>query len=263
MSEFLVIALELIDPPAQAIRQHIDDNAIDELARSIRDVGLIEPLVLERTGERYRVIAGHRRLMACKRAGLLDVECKIQASTGVATEAVQTHENIYREDMSPAEEARLFLRLYDELDQDIERVAGKLRLSVGYVDRRLQLLAGDELVLEALDKKFINMGVAEALNSITRDDFRRERLSVAVAGGATIDLARRWARECNGLASIQPPPQPGTGETPAEAPYVPVSQSLECWFCEGNHDLHTLRMVQMHESCVKAADALLKKIGRQ
>lgn len=263
MSELLTVPLEAIDPPAQSIRQHIPEDLIDELATSITAVGLIEPLVCERTDGRYRIIAGHRRFLACKRAGVAQVAIVVRGGDGVAVEAVQLQENIIRQDMSPAEEARLFKRLYDELNEDIEAVAGRVRLSVSYVDKRLALLVGDEEVLNALDRDEISIGVAEALNTITRQDYRRERLDAAVRGGATVALARRWAQEVNGFASIQPKPVEGAEPAPAAAPYVPIANSLQCWFCEGNHDLHTLRMVQIHENCIRAAEALLKRIGRE
>lgn len=257
--ELLQVALEAIDPPAQSIRQHIDDDLIDELARSIADIGLIEPVVVERVGERYRIIAGHRRFLALKRVGISPVNVVVRRPDGVAVEGVQIHENIYRTDMSPAEEARLFYRLYMELGEDLEKTAAKVKLSQAYVERRLLLLAGDDDVFAALDRKEISIGVAEALNSIKVDAYRKERLDVAVRGGATVAIAKRWAQELNGLAALQQPTPEGQAPAPAEAPYIPIANSLSCWFCEGSHDLHTLRMVQVHEGCLRAMGGVLKR----
>ncbi len=263
MSELANLALETIDPPLRAIRVHIPDDLTDELAESIRALGLLEPLIVEPVGERYRVIAGHRRYLACRRAPLPIVPCVILRDAGEIVQAAQVHENIMRLDMTPAEEARLFRQLYDELEQDIERVAARVRLGAGYVDDRIALTFGDPLVLDALDRGEISIGVAEALNSIKTEAWRRERLDVAVRGGCTVSLARRWAAELRGLESIQKPPGEQKPETPAEAAYIPLTQTLACWFCEGNHDLHTLRVVQLHDTCLKALDNLLRKIGRE
>jgi len=261
--ELATIPLEAIDPPAESIRQHIPEDLLDELAESMRAVGMIEPMVVEKTGERYRIIAGHRRFLAARRVPLVHVQVVVRDDAAIATQAVQVHENIIRLDMTPAEEARLFQKIYVEEGEDIEKVAARVRLGVGYVDKRLALLAGDPLVLEALDKGEISIGVAEALNSVKHQAMRRERLDAAVRGGATVALARRWAAELNGLAAIQLPENQQSPVAPADPGYQPVANSLSCWFCEGNHDLHLLRMVQMHESCIKAADALLRKIGRE
>jgi len=261
--EALEVPIELVDRPEQSIRQHIPDELVDELAESISRVGLLEPPVCERVEGRYRIIAGDRRLLACKRAGLTKIPIIIREGDSQQVVAVQTHENLFRSDMTPIEEARLFSRLYAELGEDIELVAGKVRLSVSYVDKRLSLLQGYPEVIAALDEGKISIGVAEALNSISKRAYALERLDVAMRGGATVALARRWAAELNGLASIQAPESEQKETAPAEAPYVPLAESLACWFCEGNHDLHTLQMVSMHPGCIAALNNLLKKIGRE
>jgi len=262
--ELLTVPLVTIDPPAASIRQHIPEALIDELATSIQAVGLIEPLVCERTGDRLRIIAGHRRFLACKRAGLVHVEVVIRADRDINIGAVQVHENIIRQDMTPAEEARLFQKAYEELGEDVEAVAGRFRLGVGYVEGRLLLLQGDPEVLGALDREEISLGVAEELNKIVREDYRRERLDVAVRGGATVAMARQWRHDVNRLAGIQPPPPQSNGDTPPAAPaYVPIAQSLNCWFCESGEDLHLLRLLHMHDGCIRAAYTMLKKIGSQ
>jgi ParB family chromosome partitioning protein len=263
VSELRHLALELIDPPLAAIRVHIPDEATDELAESIRTLGLLEPLIVEPIADRYRVIAGHRRYLACRRAPLPIVPCVVLLDATELTQAVQIHENIMRLDMTPAEEARLFRQLYDELDQDIEKVAGRVRLGAGYVDDRIALTFGDPLILDALDKGEISIGVAQALNSVPHEAWRRERLDVAIRGGCTVSLARRWAAELRSLAGIQKPAGEQKPEAPAETTYIPIATSVSCWFCEGNHDLHLLRVIQVHDSCIRAMDAMLKKIGRE
>lgn len=262
MSDLRDIPLDLLDPPAQAIRQHIPEELLDELAESIRSVGLIEPMVVEAVNGRFRIIAGHRRYLSCRRAGLLTAPCVVRDVSTIAAEAVQIQENIVRQDMSPAEEARLFKRIYEEVGQDVDLVAGRVKLSVSYVNGRLSLLEGDPDVLDALDREDINLGVAQVLNTIVRPDYRRTCLDLAIRSGATIAVARRWAVEYNTLGRIQTGDHAPQAEAPAAAPYVPMAESVQCWFCEGSHDLHTLRQLQIHEGCIGALNALLKKIGR-
>jgi ParB family chromosome partitioning protein len=252
----------LIDPPAASIRQHMPELLIDELAESIRAVGLIEPMVVEELEGRFRIIAGHRRYVALKRAGITVAPVVVRSPSDVSTEAVQTHENLIRQDMTPAEEARLVGRLYDELEHDVDRVAGKLRMSIGFVNDRLELLRGDPEILDAIDREDIGLGVGQVLQTIIREDYRRTCLDLAIRAGATINLAKRWVAEYNGLAKIQ------TGEVtpqisgPAAAEYHPVSEGLHCWFCESSDDLDKLRMIQVHAHCVGAMDALMKRIGK-
>ncbi len=263
MSDLRTVSLEHIDPPAQAIRQHIPEDLIDELATSIMHVGLIEPLVVEAVDGRFRIIAGHRRFLACKRAGLGSVDVVVRQTDIVAAEAVQVQENIVRQDMTPAEEARLFKRIYDAVGQDIELVAGRVRLSVAYVNGRLALLDGDPAILEAIDREDISLGVGQILNTIVRQDYRTLALDTAIKAGATINLAKRWAAEYNGLAKIQTGEHtPQTGGTSSSPAYSPIADSVQCWFCEGTENLDKLRMLQVHEGCIGALNALLKKLGR-
>jgi ParB/RepB/Spo0J family partition protein len=262
VSELLHVSVELIDRPASSIRQHIPEELLDELAQSIQAVGLIEPLVVERRDGRFRVIAGDRRLQALRRAGVLWADVVVRDVSEVAAEAVQVQENIVRQDMTPAEEARLFQRVYLEEGEDIEKTAGRVKLSVSYVNGRLALLAGDPLVLEALDAEDITLGVAQVLNTIVREDYRRTCLDLAIRGGATINVAKRWAAEYNTLGKIQTGERTPQTEAPAAAPYVPMAESVSCWFCEGSEDLHLLRPLHVHAGCIGALNALLKKIGR-
>lgn len=261
MVEYRLVPIDLIDPPEAAIRQHIPEDLIEELAQSIQAVGLIEPLVLEEVGARYRVIAGHRRSLACKRAGLVQVPCMVRPPGGASVQSVQLHENLIRQDMNPAEEARLAMKWYTHFNQDLERTAGHLKMTVGWVDSRLALGCGDPEVMAAVDREDIGLGVAQALNSIRREDYRRAALDLAVRAGATVTVVRKWAADYNNLGAIQTgevTPQVGTeSPTPDQAPTL----SNVCWFCENGDNPHLFRLVPLHDHCIAALNALLKRIG--
>jgi ParB family chromosome partitioning protein len=254
------IELDLIDEPEQPIRERFDEEALDDLAQSIRVMGLIEPIVVERAGDRYRVIAGHRRLLACRRAQLLKVPVVVRVDAESNRDAVMFHENLERTDLSPAEEARAIRRLYDALGEDIEATAAKLKLSEAYVNGRLELLAGDPEILAAVDADEIPLGVAYELNQIKREDLRRTYLHDCKISGANVRQAREWRLKANAFGELQEKVA-ARGEQPVQPePDRPITikQTLDCEACESGEDLEQLRVVHMHVGCIRLIRKMMK-----
>ena len=155
------------------MRAEIDVQAIHELAVSIKEVGLIEPIVVRPDGETFEVVVGHRRLMACRMLELADVACLVDESGDAeGLTAKRLHENLIRVDMTPVEEALVYAEAFEKY-QDLEKVARMAHRSLAVVERRLMLLSGDAGVREALHQGTISAGVAEELNKVqdkpTRD----------------------------------------------------------------------------------------------
>src|SRR5436190_23573460 len=101
----------------------MDDEKMQELVNSIRKFGIIQRLILARVGDRYEVVAGHRRYLAATRAGLVAVPADVYPSKEAALEGVKHAENRFREDLSPAEEAAYFQELLDGVaGGDVDRV---------------------------------------------------------------------------------------------------------------------------------------------
>src|SRR6266566_9232720 len=106
--EFKVIALDLIDDPQQAMRSNVTAASVEDLVLSIKQVGLIEPIVVKPKNGRYEVIAGHRRKFAHEVAKLPTIQCYVRNVTTDQSEMMKIHENLYREDIKPSDEARHF-----------------------------------------------------------------------------------------------------------------------------------------------------------
>ena len=100
-SKFELIPLDRIKDPERPMRADLTPESVDELVFSIRDVGIIQPLVVSASGDNYEVIAGHRRLLAASVAGLTEAPCIIVDTKGLDREVMKMHENIAREDINP------------------------------------------------------------------------------------------------------------------------------------------------------------------
>ena len=161
------IALSQISPNPDQPRRTFDETALDELAASIRELGIIQPLSLRKTGtDTYQIIAGERRYRAAQKAGLTSVPAYIRTANEAELTEMALIENIQREDLNAIEIALTFKKLIDQYDLTQERLSeriGKKRATVANFLRLLKLPA--EVQLGLRDKR-VDMGHARALLSV-------------------------------------------------------------------------------------------------
>jgi ParB family chromosome partitioning protein len=258
--DFQRIPIASIDAPELPSRSTMDDQKMDELIESIRSIGLQQPLGVFPDGARYQVVFGHRRRIACERAGLTEVVCRVYPSADIPRFEIQLSENLEREDLSPADEATWF---YDLLHQkcggDIEKLATLVRKKIGYVDGRLQLALGYPDVFAALKAGEIQIGVAHELNTITSDHYRNHYLRSAVRSGATVATVTGWVAEWKGLHSLGALPEPGAAAEPSIAG-SPQENFLTCFLCGKTNHTHTMQQLVVHGHCRLAIlDPLLEE----
>jgi len=160
------VDIDLLAPSEQQPRLNADDRKLDELAASIRANGIIQPILVRRTGAAYRIIAGERRWRAAQKAGLLKVPVVIrEVPEGAGRQLLELAlvENLQREDLNPMDEALAYQRLVDEFGLTQDQVAaavGKDRTSVA---NYLRLLRLPEEVRGDVASGALSMGHARAL----------------------------------------------------------------------------------------------------
>ena len=167
------LPLDLIDQPALPIRESFDQAALEELTASIRAVGVLQPIAVEEHGGRYRILAGHRRFISSTRAGLQTIPAIIRDTRQISGQAVTVHENFFREDVNPAEEANYLAHLLEqECAGDVDRLCELTRQARSYVEGRLLLRQGDPDVFEALRQRRLSMAVSKELNRVKDRGYR-------------------------------------------------------------------------------------------
>jgi ParB family chromosome partitioning protein len=165
----LDVDVDLLRPNREQPRTAMDDTRIEELARSIKSNGVIQPIIVRRIGKEYEIIAGERRWRASQRAGLLKVPVVVRDVPDEKLLAVALIENIQREDLNPIEEAQAYRRLADEYKLTQEQIAdavGKDRSSVANMMRLLRL---PREVRENLSAGSLSMGHARALLALAEE----------------------------------------------------------------------------------------------
>lgn len=191
------ISVDLIDDPAIAMRTDFDESYLDELGRSIKENGLINPISVKRVGDRFEVIAGHQRLLATRRAGLVLIDCIVRDISSEQSLIITAHENMVRQDVNPVDEAVFLGRLCTEKELSPLEVSKMLRRSEDWVLQRLEMLQWPQEVLGFVAAKQISLGAAEVLMKIPDEITRRNYIEIAAKDGITIEAARKWLSQVN------------------------------------------------------------------
>ncbi|RHM61296.1 nucleoid occlusion protein [Coprobacillus sp. AF33-1AC] len=150
-------------------RKVFNDEKIEELSTSIKENGLIQPIVVRKTKEGYQIIAGERRFRACKLADMTKVPCIIKEYDDKQVETLAVIENIQREDLSPLEEAKAYKSLLDTYQysqQELAKVVGKKQSTIA---NKLRLLKLSDGVKDALDNRTITERHARAMVGLDQE----------------------------------------------------------------------------------------------
>ena len=175
------IRLSDIEPNPRQPRQDFDPAALEELAQSIRENGVITPITLRKTGDTYQIIAGERRWRASRMAGLHEIPAVVLDVDENTAYALALIENLQREDLNPMEEAEGYRRLTQELGLTQEQAARRVGISRPAVANALRLLSLPKAVAALLRDKEISAGHARALLPL-EDPERMEQAAKTVIG---------------------------------------------------------------------------------
>jgi ParB family chromosome partitioning protein len=187
------VDVDLIDPSPFQPRTRFREEQLEELARSIRTSGVIQPLILRPVGLRFQLIAGERRWRAAQRAGLHKVPALLREVTDAAALELTLVENIQREDLNAIEQARAFSRLMSEFyltQDDVAERTGKDRATVANSVRLLKLEAQ---IQELIEDGKLSAGHGRALLGIVDSKLRLALALRAAAGRVTVRQIERIA----------------------------------------------------------------------
>ena len=203
--------ISLIEPNRSQPRKYFDDSAISELADSVRQFGIIQPLLVQKKDDYYEIIAGERRWRAANKAGLKEIPVIVKNFSNQEAVGVSLIENIQREDLNPIEEAKAYERLVKEYGLSQEAVAGRVSKSRTSITNSMRLLKLDLNVQQMVETGELSEGHARAILGLPDQDAQkelaeqviRERLSVR----QTEKLVRDTARPKKAVKEKKPNPE--------------------------------------------------------
>lgn len=245
------IPLALLDEPLDPMRHDIDDEYILELGNDIRESGLLQNLCVVPTfkgerigyrndldgtlnihianGGRFRVAAGHCRLLACRVVRHDPVRCEIFCDLALNEEQIMHGENTHRADPSDYDLAVLYAKWIKEpgmTERELARRAGK---SIDFIYARADILEGYENVGLALHKRQIPFSVAKILNRWEEPEFVQHWLNMAIDQGAKSKIVQGWVDERKAFLALSAPA--GPAPAPGASVHAPVFQKVECLLC--------------------------------
>lgn len=241
------IGIDEISEPTDQIRNVIAFEGLQELADSIKEKGVIEPLIVLRKGEKFEIIAGHRRYLAAKMSGILSLPCIIRGVDEKEADFLKMHENYFRENINPVDEGKYFIRLHEKHGLAYNEIARLCTRSDGYVLNRVQLLQADEMILAALEGQQLSFSQALEISRSPYENVRRELLRVVIESGATTDTLRVMRHDYERTIRYQD--SSAEGITPEARHYEEVKHLIICPACDGRYPVNQIYPISVCKTC--------------
>lgn len=195
----LYCGIEEIIPNRSQPRKHFDESKLQELAESIKEKGILEPLIVRRTDQGYELIVGERRWRAAQKAGLKEVPVIVKEVEGREVLEISLIENLQREDLNPIEAAEAFKHLIEEFNlsqEDLSKRIGKDRTTI---TNTLRLLKLPLEVRNQLLQNRITSGHARAILGLESKEKQKELCALIIKKGLSVreaeSIAKRWAEK--------------------------------------------------------------------
>jgi ParB family chromosome partitioning protein len=245
-----VVKLDQIDRPSKIAREAIDPEKIRELAESIREVGLLEPVLLRPSNGRFEMVAGDRRYLAHKLLGLKEIKAIVKKLDDRETVIIRGIENLQRENLTPSEEGAFYVALKEEgglTQKEICRRTGKTEKTVS---RLIWFSKFPEDVRHAVDSKQVSLNVLEVLAEVEDADMFKYFFDMAAGSGISPTVARLWVDDYFKTKTGTYYSEGGggpAGSSPTEVKPV----FLTCEVCFNPCDISKIRSLMVCPECGK------------
>lgn len=241
------ISIDTIERPNLIMRSQFDSGKLTELADSIANVGLLQPLVVVRRGDKYKLIAGDRRLAALQLLNKHTADCVVLNVTDSAAAFITFHENSYRTDPDIVDEAFFLSELKKLSTFDNRTLAKHINKSEQYVSQRLSILDWPPLLVSGLKNKQISFSAARELSYIDDADTLTRYLNYAFENGITPSVARSWRMQYQ--SQFLTPDPPAKTDAPITDPSVFKAQTMTCQACLQPSELREMQNIWVHIRC--------------
>jgi len=199
-----------LKPGGQQPRKSFGGKSLESLANSIREKGLIQPLIVRKCGEKYEIIAGERRWRAAQKAGLHEVPVIVREMADDESLETALIENIQREDLNPVEEARAYEKLTDDFrltHEDISKRVGKSRTAV---TNQIRVLKLSDAALNSLSSGEISTGHARALLGLKPEADEGEALRKIISSAMSVRQTESFVKKINSSQNVSAASVPET-----------------------------------------------------
>ncbi len=259
MAERRDINLDLLLEPPITMRESMDQEKLSELAEDIRRHGVLQNLVVVTSNGKYEIVAGHRRYLAARLAGLVCVNCLIFDDLGDAKYAAMMAENGFREDVTAAGEGMFFLDLAEKHGWSEEQICHHVNRSADYVNERVKLVVKFPEVMKAVAAREMNWSQAKAIMRCKNTQWQPYLIEQAVTHGATARTLSQYIDQFHAQdLAAQGKPAP---HTPEHAALLMEPERKACTWCQRDDDQVNLTQMPIHSYHIKDLTEFLRATG--
>ncbi|MBA7483571.1 Nucleoid occlusion protein [subsurface metagenome] len=254
MSKIIYINLSDLTMPEFEAHKQIPDDYIAEITQSIKDIGIIEPLIVRKKEKSYEIIVGCIRYRCAKIAGLKSVPAIILSLDDKAAEVMKIHENIKRIPLDHVDQGNTFVMMRDKFlmtENDISAIVGK---SIAYISQHISLVSHDEELIRAVREKMISFSQARELMKVDDKVERRRLLLFCQNEGATVEVLKTWIKDYKNSKLLESPVSDSGDSTPYHQDRVQDWRTCQaCGKATNISDIRQLFLCPPCESALKKA----------
>lgn len=254
---FKKISMSLIDRPDDIVRLEINQDDLRELADSIRDRGLMQPIGVTPRKDRFMIVFGDRRYLAHELLGEKEIMCYVKESDETQVVIDRAVENIQRVNLTPFEEGHIYHGLLEKAGLSLDAISGMVKKSAGVVQRRIDILRMPESFQKALHAGSISVTIAEELWKCPDKAKREYFLELAVDHGISMRVAREWVDEFK--KDLRQKEKVDGGGRGTVAPFEDTPIYRACDLCTGPVEYKDLKELRICGGCHKSIFDALKR----
>ncbi len=247
---------DIIDPPSEVARLEIPEGEIKELAKSIKEQGQLQNILVFKKDDRYEIVAGHRRWLAIRYLKQKTISCKVVDSSPQMNALARASENLQRTDLTPLEEGMIYQGLIEQFDMPIDQIAKITGISAGVVKRRINILKMPDNLIDAVHKRLISQTVAEELMRCPDEEYRDYLIHMARDHGVTNLVARQWVDAR--IKELRAKLSDVERGSPSPDVYIESPTFIACQGCKLPKDIKDLRSVGICPDCFKIFITMLE-----
>ena len=256
----LSLPLEAVERNPGQPRKRFDDARLEELAASIRELGVVEPILVRRQGQRYRIVAGERRWRAAQRAGLKEIPAIVREASDALAFQIALVENVQRADLNAIEEAEAYQALVEDRQLTQEQVAQRVGKERSTVANALRLLRLPDEVRDAVREGQLEMGHARALLGLEGAEAIRRAAARVLREGLSVRATEALVRELAGGGKKAASGRPAAETTAVRALVQRLQRRLGCR-CRVITKSDAAGRIEFDYTSLDELDGILGKIG--
>lgn len=247
MSKITYVNLSDLYLPEFQAHRNTKQEDIRELSESIRDIGIIEPLIIRKTNKRLEIIAGCLRYQSALLAGLKAVPCIIMNLDPKASEILKLHENIKRISLDHVDQGHTFIMMIENFSMTEEEISKSVGRSIGYISQHISLVRLNNELTKSVEDGSISFSQARELMRVKDPDDRSRFLKYCRDDGATVRILKQWVQDSLRSDPVSAPPDLSFDQP---APSNTESQIMRsCQACSKAVNISDIRQVFYCPAC--------------